>query len=156
MSRSSAPVASVGLLTARVAALGRAVEEPVEEVAEGDEDRDDEERLRELLRERQVRREQEHRAEHDRSEDRAPPERALPGRLLRIAARPTRLRRRLRGRLLGRIDLVPVVVDPHVVVAMPLRAPPSLFLRRHCGDYAERLHVISPPAITVCTTGPPR
>src|SRR5262245_64774420 len=108
MSPGSAPATSVGLLTTRVAALGRAVEEPVEEVAEGDEDRDDEERLRELLPERQVRREQEHRAEHDRSEDRAAPERALPRGGLWIPARPARLGRLLRGRVLGRVDLVPL------------------------------------------------
>src|SRR4029450_6764943 len=133
MSRSSASAASVGLLTARVAALGRAVEEPVEEVAEGDEDRDDEERLRELLPERQVRREQEHRAEHDRSEDGAAPERARPGRLLRIAARPTRLRRLPCGRLAGRSQLGAVA-----------------------GAHAAPRPVVSPPALTVCPAGPPR
>src|SRR4029079_8766058 len=156
MSRRSARAAAAVRIAARVAALGRAVEEPIEEVAEGDEDRNDEDRLSDLLRDGQVRRQPQHGAEHDRGEDRAAPERTLPRRRLRIPPWPTRLHRLPRGRLLGRVDLVPVVVDPHVVVAMLLRPSSPLSLRRHCGDYAERFQAISPPAITVCTTGPPR
>ena len=56
-----------------------------------------------------------------------------------------------------RLDLVAVVVDPHVVVALPLRAPPLLLLRRHRDDdYADPPQATFPSAITVCTTGPPR
>ena len=60
-----------------------------------------------------------------------------------------------RGAALG-IDLVALVVDPHVVVAVLLRAAASLLLRGHRVDYAGGLQAIFPPAITVCTTAPPR
>ena len=54
------------------------------------------------------------------------------------------------------IDLVALVVDPHVVVAVLLRAAASLLLRGHRVDYAGGLEAIFPPAITVRTTAPPR
>ena len=72
-------------------------------------------------------------------------------RRLRVAleARRASLCAALRRRAVG-LDLVALVVDPHVVVALPLRALPTLLLRRHRDDdYADALQATLPPAITV-------
>ena len=69
----------------------------------------------------------------------------------RCAATLLGLRRRSSG-----VELVALVVLPDVLVTLLLRPAATLLARRPCGDYAGLLQAIRPPAITVCTTGPPR
>ena len=63
---------------------------------------------------------------------------------------------RLVGLDVLRVELVALVVDPDVVVALLLRAAATLLLRGHRAIMPGCSRRSCPPAITVSTTGPPR
>ena len=144
-------------LVAREALLVRAPEDAVEEVAEGNEDPDDERGLRDLRAEADVAREQHDRREHDRREDQRALERPPPRRRLYLAPTGGRapLRLGLAGRDVVRVELVPLVVLPDVLVTLLLRAAPPLLAGWHVVDYAAPVHATR-PRTTLWTTGPPR